>query len=689
MAYGLRYICGYTNIHGNNGRVAIYEEDYGDSAEYLTVRFNTVKISYAWRTWENPIIGQTASFSIVNDKDDFFELLPLMTSEERKYQVIIEELDKAPNTILFKGFLDCKDMEQKYLQRQDIRLNASGYLSKLQYVDAPTVEVLENDTFINILLDCIDQIGGHGVSGFAIRVNCSLYAVGSPLSSGQTLFNKCGVYKEVFWKNNIDRDSALEVIKKILSSFDCTMYWWDDYYWIERYVDIWDENPTYVTYVSGSEYWPTDTTSYAAFPKSIVDFVSLTNLDTSQTLRIMTGKKQIEINIEQQLLFNLLVNNFEDAQLTDADAIYPTQGWLPPPGGDIDMPEIRQWLLHGGGSSGGPIVWSEKGLPFRNISKAVRRDGYVLESDNELEKGMYTQFRATITAQTSLTIKFKAGTATNPFTGGDIDEYTTHFPVSLMIWLPSGYFAEYVEYDESWYVIEESWHETVNGLEWIDVPGSSWDQKLWTCDVEITIPFHEFVESDYFYIGNNRLLLTIGTPTADMGDLEVPFPHIYIGDVTVSIDIPLQDNYIKGDVNTNFLDKLTLEQHLSDFDNLAMRNGIWRGGETSADPDALDERTETWDDAHSDSAEELSLVEMKIKDKFRFYNVSRQKIQSRIKPGEEFYRPFSLFNDSNQEDSSGDNTPQLVLVGFEYEVQSDEMDIVLSEYDNVEDINLV
>jgi hypothetical protein len=685
MAYGLRYICGYTNIHNNNGRVVIYEEDYTDDSEYLTLRFNSVKINYTWGGWENPIIGQTASFSIVNDKDDFFELLPLMTSEERKYQVIIEELDKGANKMLFKGFLDCKDMEQKYLERQDIRLNASGYLSKLQYVDAPTVEILENDTFINIILDCIEQIGGHGFSGFGIKVNCSLYAVGSSLASGQTLFNKCGIYKEVFWQNNVDRDSALEVIQKILSAFDCTMYWWDDNYWIERYADIWNESPTYVTYVSGNEYWPSDVASYQGWTKYIVDFVSLIKLDTSQIIGIMPGKKQIEMNIEQQLLFNLLVNNFEDAQLTDASAIYPPQD----PPQDTDMPEIRQWLLHGGESSGGPITWSEKGLPFRNISKAVRRDGYILESDNEPHRGMYTQFRATITEDTSMTIKFKAGTATNPFTGGDIDEYTTHFPWSLMIWLPSGYFAEFIEYDMSWYVIEEQWHETKNGLEWIDIPASSWNSQLWTCDVEVTIPFHEFVESDYYYVGNNRLLLTIGTPTADQGGVEAPFPYIYIGDVTVSIDIPLEDNYIKGEVNTNFLNKLTLTQHFADWDNLAIRNGIWYGEETSADPDALDVRTETWDDAYGSSAEGLSLAEMRIKDKFRLYNVSRQKIQARIKPDEEFYRPLSLFNDSNQEDSSGDNKPQLVLVGYEYEVQSDEMDIVLSEYDNVEDINLI
>ena len=52
MAYALHYICGYTNIEGNNGRVAIYEDDYGGGTETLTTKANSVKVNYSWRGWK-------------------------------------------------------------------------------------------------------------------------------------------------------------------------------------------------------------------------------------------------------------------------------------------------------------------------------------------------------------------------------------------------------------------------------------------------------------------------------------------------------------------------------------------------------------------------------------------------------------------------------------------------------------
>ena len=53
------------------------------------------------------------------------------------------------------------------------------------------------------------------------------------------------------------------------------------------------------------------------------------------------------------------------------------------------------------------------------------------------------------------------------------------------------------------------------------------------------------------------------------------------------------------------------------------------------------------------------------------------------------YRPFALFEDGNQQDSTGTGPPEFVLVGYSYRPQSDQMDVILSEYDNEEDINIV
>jgi hypothetical protein len=692
MAYALHYIAGYTGIDtGNTGRVSIYEDDYSGGTETLKLRHNSVKIQYNWKGWDEPIIGQTASFSIVNDESDFFDLLPLMISEERKYLVIIEELDKAPNKIYFKGFLDCKDVEQKYLQNQDIRLNASGYLAKLQYVYAPTVETLENDTFINIILNCIDQTGAHP-TGFSIRVSSSLYAIGSSLSAGQTLFNKCGVYKETFWKDNIERDSALDIIKKILTSFDCYLYWYDDYYYIERYADIWDTSPNYVTYVSGTEYYPPDTGSTYNPTKTITDFVSLTKTETSQVLSIITGQKQVEVNIEQQLLFNFINNDY-------ANADFDTPVLPNPPKG--------QWLLWGdsGGaglhwpnsSFGGITLW-QKGDPFFTIEKSVLRSGFETDApagypdDCAVWRGNYIKFRATVTDETIMTIKFKLYVNPGVFLTDPIATGPEDYNVEVYWYLRNPPGSYYFMYD---YLGSGEWERIFateqGGVQRRDVNGAEFDTEHGIAEIDISIALHEPYNSAWG--GDQDFIFCLGVPIIDrpyhaISDFALAYD--WRGDVTIATNAQLTDNYLSGTTNTKFLNKKTLTQYFCDAQDLGIRNAILYGEEDTDGPEDLDTRSTYWDDAQGSSGEMLELAEMKIKDKFRLYNVSRQKITTSIRANEEFYRPLSLFDDSNQDNSTGGTgPPQFVLVGYTYEPQEDRMDIILSEYDNEETINLI
>jgi hypothetical protein len=681
MAYGLRYTCGYTNIYNDEtGRVAIYEEDYTDSVEALTTKSESIKIKYNWKDWNDPLIGLSASFAIVNDESDFFDLLPLMTAEERKYWIVIEDIDHVPQRTFFEGFLDCKDIEQKYLHNQEIRLNASGYLSKLQYVNAPTIETLENDTFINIILNCLEQTGNHP-SGFTIYVNCSLYPIGCSLSSSQTLFNKCGIYKEVFWKDNIERDSALDVVKKILESFNCYLFWWNGNYYIERYADIWNTSPIYVRYSSGTEYWPSDSGSALGGTKTITDFVDLVKTGRSQTLSVIPGQKQVELNIEQRLLFNFVVNNFEDAATIDSGVPYP---------------DYRKWDLWSSGSSAEGFIWPTetyygdpvRGVPFRNINRSLYRSGY--EPDNgsyEWHRGMYHRFRVTITDETTITIKFKFGVWDNPFLimGSSYNPEDYYYEFNWYLRNPIGnYFISYNDVSETWERVSGT---EISELQYVTVSGSAFDQDLFTVEIDITIPMHEVFDSGVWG-GDQDFILGICTekyyrPTQPV----VPHHGCYYGDVEVTCNAPVNDNYISGAINTNFLNKLTFKQHLLDASDLSVSNAIFYN-DTGTGPDDVNIRTEFWDDSHGSSGEGLDLSEMRIKDKFRLFNVSRQKIVSSIKSAT-FYRPLSLFNDSNQDNSTGGTgPPQFVLVGDMFNPQTDEMDIILSEYDNEEDIRI-
>jgi hypothetical protein len=683
MAYNLHYIAGYTNKNGNTGHIAIYEDNYSGGTENLKVRWDSIIIRYNWKGWDDPIIGITASFKIANDKDDFFDMLPLMISEERKYLVIIEELDKPPNKVLFKGFLDCKDMEQGYLKYQDVIFHASGYMSKLQYVYSPTVEVLENDSFINIILDCIDQAGTHPL-GFTVKVNCSLVPIGASTGSNQTLFNKCGVYKEVFWKDNIERDSALDIIKKILTSFDCYMYWFDDDYYIERYADIWDTSPTYVNYISGNTYYPTDTTGTSASSKTIHDFVNLTKTDTSQVIGILVGQRQVELNIEQQRLFNFINNDYANA--VEDNPVLPD-------------PDRGEWLLWTNGTTltwpevsfGGTLLYGH-GDPFRNITQSLYRGGYVADGGGPAGAavwlGNFTKFRATVTDETVVTIKFKFGAGNNPFTLLDAgatgpEDYNIQFYWYLRN--DDGANSYYIMYDEVAEVWERELKATQSlGIQVININGAELDPVLWTTEVALSIPLHEPYNSEWG--GDQDFVLCLGIPIIERPtQSDIVMSGDYRGDVEVTMNSTLDENYISGEVNNNFLNKKTLTQYFSDISNLGIKNGILYGDAT----DSFDNRTAFWDDAQGSSGESLDLAEMKIKDKFRLYNVSRQKLTSSIQANEEVYQPLSLFEDGNQQDSTGTGPPEFVLVGWSYRVQSDIMDIILGEYDNKEQINLI
>jgi hypothetical protein len=679
MAYVLRYELGYNSLE-TTGKISIYENDWSGGSETLTLKSNSLKIRYNWGGWENPIIGLTASFSVENEKDDFFELLPLLTADEREYKVVIERITPSALTF-FEGFLNCEDNEQKYLHYQAIRLNASSYLSKLQYVDPPIVEDLENDTFINIIDDCLTQTG----TSDDIHVNCSLYPVGSFVDTTTTLFNKCGVYKEVFWKNNIDRDSALDVIKKILSSFDCYIMWINGDWYIERYADIWrDSSVDYVRYTTGTEYWPGDTGTSVNVTPNVYDFVDQDKMEMTQTIKMLAGQKQVEINIEHRNTFNFVNNDYANA--TEDDPLPANPG-------------RRQWILWTDGSgltwpevSFGGILAYGHGDPFRDIEKSVFRSGYEPDSSGlavagaAVWLGNFTKFRVTVTNESVLTIRFKFGAGNDPFYLLDAGASGPEdFNIRFFWYLrnSSGGIGDYVIYNE----VSEEWEISTYSNQAININGAELDPELWTTEVTLSIALHQAYSTSWG--GDQDFVLCLGTPIIERPTQpDIVMAGDYRGDVVITMNSTLVDNYVSGEINTNFLNKKTLTQHLTDANDLGIQNGIFYGdGDTDA-PDDLDVRTSIWDDELGSSGEGLELVEMKLKDKFRLYNVSRQIITVDLKTTFG-WRPFQRFTDSNQADSTGGEGKHFLVLGTTYMPQEDRCSTQLCEYDVEEDINLV
>ena len=672
MAYALKYEAGYNSLQ-TTGKVSIYEDDWSGGSETLKLRANTLEVRYTLKGWEDPIIGLTAAFDIVNDKDDFFELLPLITAVEGQYWIKIERIEPSA-LILFQGFLQCKDNEQKYLQKQDIRLNASSYLSKLEYVDAPIIEDLENDTFINIIDNCLRQTGATD----DIWINCSLYPVGSGISDTTTLFNKCGVYKEMFWKDNIKRDSALEILRKILSAFDCYLFWHPLGIWIiDRYADIWRaETIDYVEYTTGVEYWPQDDGSVIENTPDVYDFADpdIKKMNTRQIIRNLVGQKQVEININQQLMFNLIINNFENATYSEDD---------------LPQTELRTWVL----TDDVDIDWYDLGEPFRNIARAVNRQGWSEADIAEVNiwKGMFTSFRVSASPDIIMTITFKYATRELPFPTNEADEWEVWFRWTLGL---NNKGNQYLAHDDdagTWSVVVPA-DPPLNATNRHIVQGTEFDLINKSVQVTIQIPMEGYIiNPEGPYAGDKVYTFGIGTEvkhhTGTPADND-PDDDCYFGDVKIITNLPPNDNYVKGEINTNVLNRKKIVQHLSDDSNLGIRNAIFYGSENTTDPDDLDEKTETWVDEHSPTTVGIPLAHMRIKDKFRLYNVNRQELSADLLSTLN-YRPFQRFYDSNQAESSGGEGPHFIVTKTIYKPEQDMCSTTMIEYDVDEDINLI
>lgn len=641
MAYGTKYRAGFSSKN-ITGYVYIDEDGFSGSVQDLILTAGSLSIRYTWGGWNNPILGLVASIEIVNNGSSFFDLLPLLTAEERQYRIRIERI--SPSALaMFTGFLNSETNEVTYLKNRPIRLNASSYVSKLQYLRPGILETLANETFINLINASLEMTG----SADPIRVNSKLYPTGSALATGQSLYNRSGVFTEMFWKNNVDRDSALEIITKILTAFDCYLYHFSGSWFIERYEDIYNNPRTFVVYNSGASYGESDAGSTDSISSPVLDFVDMIVTGGSQTIQVETGYKSIEVKLRQSTFFNLTVNDFSAA----ADI-----------SGAVPYPNFRTWQKW----NESPMVWSDLGKPWKNISNSIRRYGWAGSYDTH--RGIYTRFALTKTATTSLTIKWKFATLKGVFGSwtGNWSDYTFKFKWYLR--KPTGNdFIVYNAVSEAWEI--QSGTE-ITRLQTLEISGDQFDDANVSTEISVSIPLGEISAISN---GDHNFVLGIGTEIVSRSGVgDIPALVAYIGDVVITASADPDDNNYLAETGTRFLDKKEINLEIYDAGNLNIKNGILRGS-------SLSSRTTTWT---TDGILQESLVRRLIRNKFQLFNRSRQRLTARLKYSG-FLKPFSLFSDGNQVGK------KFVLTGYAYKPDRDEYDIELAEYDNSETINFI
>ena len=201
---------------GNAYGSIVIQRDGGSYLRSLSILRDSLELRTHLPDWESQVVRQNCSFTILNDLDDFYELMPLMTISNGQLKIVVE-ITSPQSAVLFEGYLNCEAVNQQMLNNANLRLTASGLLDKLQWESPDSVDTLESRSLIGLINDCLRLTG----SEYDIWVNCSLYESNAPLGTGQTLFNRTAAFTELFWENNITQMSALDILKTILRTFNC------------------------------------------------------------------------------------------------------------------------------------------------------------------------------------------------------------------------------------------------------------------------------------------------------------------------------------------------------------------------------------------------------------------------------------------------------------------------------------
>ena len=472
MAYVNKYRGGWASFDGSSGYLYIQQKDYGGSLIDITLENNAMELSNAFDGWESPVIGLRCEFFIENDKADYFDLFELLTSTEREFKVVVTTITPSAATI-FEGFINVDAVSHGYLNFETMHLVASSYLSKLQYLYPTSIDTLQNMTFIDLIDEMLTSVGAN----YNIRVNCKLYADGDTLSAGQTLFNKNGIYTECFWENDIDRMESLNILESILLPLNCYLYWYDGYWYIEHYTDVWQTSIDYVEYTTGVSYEPTDNGSVENVSRSLDDVHDLVFANTSQTVKVSPGYRllQIRLNSGDTLLLNLLSEFIRD--VTPSITVPPIS----------PLPDIREWFYIS--ETGTPILWTMAGFPYKTIVNPVKRTfAYDTRSMGAL---LNTTFVCTVLEETSITLTFRYLEIDGELSTIESDDFSAlYFTFGFILSFLDGATTRYIVYSadtDSYYLTTDTGVAFTQRLQ-VNVEATSFDRTEMSCEISINLP---------------------------------------------------------------------------------------------------------------------------------------------------------------------------------------------------------
>lgn len=663
------------NTSGMEGSIYIQRDDVSYVGS-LTLQAGSLEIRNGLGSWDDPIARMNCSFTIVNDLPDFYTLIPLMTAALGAVRVVVTNDAITSDPVhIFEGFLNCETVNQTMLNRSPITLTASGYIGKLQNEHPASVDTLDYNSIINTICDCISLTG----STDPVHVNISLYENNSAPGAGQTVFNRIDTYQEVWWTNNVERMSALDILKSILSSFDCYLYWHNQGWYIRHYQDLGDLTPAYVTYdpTSSAGYGFADSGTGWSDLLVALDVHNQTEfrqIGDTQTLSVVPGLRQLDLRLDLKKYWNLFYPDLTDTY----ESSDPTPA----------LQARRQWWAYDNVTS---MTWATVqypwGISWRNIETAGYRVGDDLTIVGGIATagwsyGMSTRFNLTAQEDTMLNLKWKFGIS-NPtalYAIGLLEDITIRFHYYVCLYDSVEGNRDYLVYsndsDDEWTISVDGDPET--DINYIDITGADLDSALWTYEASVDIPIGGIsgILSSSGDPGHLDLIFGLGTEVCSQaGENDKAANSCFYGDIVATVAEDPANNFIEGVTATDFIEKKEITMHLCDA-GWSYRNSLFY---------YVNQYYSTLaEDWTYDGATLQLLEDWLMSTKFRLNRISRQKIEMDVYtiavPIFELFWPFY--------DSKQSNLP-FALTGVTVRPESNTMKVTLQEYDDTEPVNLI
>lgn len=655
--------------------VFIFKQDYTGSLEDITIQADGINITVETKDYYEPIISTSAEIAIVNDKDDFYELDELFSVSDNEYLVTII----SDTYYLFRGYIPCEVVEQVWLRKGIVALNATCNLNRLdQY--KPTIL---SDPGIVSLMDLIEHCLSFTGLDLLIYVNITLRADNAdpPNTTNNTCFDQTYIDTDLYYEDSVTVKDCRTILESILKSFGCVIYYYNDKWYIERVVDLGSVTKHYVVYNNGS-YWTTDDVANTHFILGDDSTSNLRCINANQTIKYCPGLHSIEITKNEKARENFANYTFDDITkvqtLSTLEYVSPAyQHWQ-----TINESYVTTQHFHNAyGFKNGVIVSDDYDDEYSPDTPRHLIDWNVSSfQENTLRAsfiGVYTSFNLELneaqTTSVTITYKFKIPQNfidyMNTLSGGGNLWVTDHLLKTPENYVFSARFfinqpgMLWLHYDSS--TSSYAFRTQTNlckydgnydpGIITVDIPFSDFtDKENYICEFSKTVELNpDSAVGNRFIVGVCEIGYKDITEIEGYKNVQFSIRDSMIGDLFITVEDTLDDNLIIGTINNDFIQ--VQKESVDLFDSNTDRVYC-----IYVNPDRIHWIYTGWGGPWKDQfwasiSDNLYLIEHLIRDRFQLYNKVRREITSDVKSNE-LLQPFALVD--SQFGETGDGTVQ-------------------------------